>query len=252
MSLMFHRFDFDHQSVRIDQLSVSSERNLIFALMKSLPLSLSGVALGIALAAADYHVDWKVALLMMTTVAFLHLYSVTGKVEKSPAATKVFLIATIVSGLAMLNFSFGTIFLMEPLVLVASGYMIIRAVRHTEFVSRGKGVFYILLLFGFLAVFGTYYICSHSFGSWPLLLPALSTGLLSVAARTEESRKTLWLAMTSAGWMAMISYACLRMFDPWHFLFLLSLPLFFIKRFSDWSVFAFSVLTGLGFVVYLM
>ena len=128
---MFHRFDFDHQSVRIDQLSVSSERNLIFALMKSLPLSLSGVALGIALAAADYHVDWKVALLMMTTVAFLHLYSVTGKVEKSPAATKVFLIATIVSGLAMLNFSFGTIFLMEPLVLIASGYMIIRAVRHT-------------------------------------------------------------------------------------------------------------------------
>ena len=36
MSLMFHGFDFDHQSVRIDQLSVSSERNLIFALMKDI------------------------------------------------------------------------------------------------------------------------------------------------------------------------------------------------------------------------
>ena len=252
MSRMFHRFDYGHESVHMDQLSDSSERNLIFALMKSLPLSLSGVALGIALAAADYHVDWKVALLLLMTVTFLHLYSVTGKSGKSLSAARVFLIATIASGLAMLNFSFGTIFLMEPLVLVASGYMIIRAVRHTEFVSRGKGVFYIIILFGFLAVFGTYYICSHSFGSWPLLLPALSISLLSVAARTEDAQKTLRLAMTSAGWMAMISYACLRMFDPWHFLFLLSLPLFFMKRFSDWSVLVFSVLTGLGFVVYLM
>ena len=65
--------------------------------MKSLPLSLSGVALGIALAAADYHVDWRAALLLLITVTFLHMYSVAGKAGMSLTVTRVFLIATIVA-----------------------------------------------------------------------------------------------------------------------------------------------------------
>lgn len=220
--------------------------------MKSLPLSLSGVALGVALAAADYHVDWKTASLLVLAVVFLHFYSIFSKSGQSKPLTYICLALTIATGLAMLHFSFGTLFLMEPLVLTVFGYMIIRAVRHTEFVSRGKGILYIFLLFGLLAVYGSYYVCSHSFGSWPLFFPAVSVGFLSVAAKTDDTRKTFRIIMTATGWIAMTAYACLRMFDPWHFLFILSLPLFFIRKAQDWCVFVFSFLTGLGFLVYLV
>lgn len=216
--------------------------------------SIPGVLLGIMLAAADYHVDWKAALLLMAATVFLHFYSVTSKTVtgQSRIMPGVFLALTVLSGLAMLHFSFGTIFMMEPLLLMVLGYMMIRAVRHTSFVSRGKGILYVFLLFGILSVYGSYYVCSHSFGSWPLLFPALSIGLLSVAVRTEESQKTLRLVMNVSGFAAMTVYSCLRMFDPWHFLFVLSLPLFFIRKTSGWAVSAFALLSGLGFLVYLV
>lgn len=38
---------------------------------RSLPLSLSGALLGIALAVADYRVDWKTALFLAIAVVFL-------------------------------------------------------------------------------------------------------------------------------------------------------------------------------------
>lgn len=216
--------------------------------------SISGVQLGIMLAAADYHVDWKAALLLAAATVFLHFYAVTSKTVTGQGKIRpgLFLALTVLSGLAMLHFSFGTLFMMEPLILMVLGYMIIRAVRHTSFVSRGKGILYVFVLFGLLAVYGSYYVCSHSFGSWPLLFPALSIGLLSVADRTDDSQKTLRLVMNVAGFAAMIAYSCLRMFDPWHFLFVLSLPLFFIRKTSGWSVFVFALLSGMGFLVYLV
>ena len=119
------------------------------------------------------------------------------------------------------------------------------------FVSRGKGIPYVFVLFGLVAVFGSYYLCSHSFGSWPLLFPALSMGFMSVAAKSEDDRKSFSMIMTAAGWASMVVYVCLRMFDPWHFLFVLSLPLFFMKR-RSWAVFAFAFLAGAGFLAFLV
>lgn len=220
--------------------------------MKSLPLSLSGVALGIALSAADYHVDWKTVMLLLMAVCFLHAYSVSGKSGRNKTMSYICLALTIAAGLGMLHFSFGTVFLMEPLILSVFGYMIIRAARHTDFVSRGKGILYVFLMFGLLAFYGSYYVCSHSFGSWPLLFPALSAGFLNVAARTEEEQKVFRIMMTASGWVAMTLFACLRMYDPWHFLFVLSIPIFLIPKCKVWAPLAFSLLTGLGFLVYLM
>ena len=57
--------------------------------------------------------------------------------------------------------------------------------------------------------------------------------------------------MNILGWACMIAYACLRMYDPWHFLFVLSMPLFFLKK-PVWAAFAFAVLTGAGFLVFLL
>lgn len=218
---------------------------------RTLPVSLSGALLGITLAAADYRVDWKVALLLVLTVAFLHFYSVFSKTEQERKCQVIFLALTVASGLAMLYFSFGTLLLMESLLLMVFGYMIIRAVRHTDFVSRGKGIVYVFVLFGLVAVYGSYYLCSHSFGSWPLLFPALSIGSLCVASRTDDEQVRFRLLMNIAGWVFMIIYACLRMFDPWHFLFVASLPLFLLKK-RDWAAFAFAVLTGAGFMAFLV
>lgn len=219
--------------------------------MKTLPLSLSGALLGIALAAADYRVDWKTALFLVLAVVFLHFYSVCSKSESDNNWSSIALALTIASGLAMLYFSFGTLLLMEPLILIVFGYMIIRAVRHTSFVSRGKGILYVFLLFGLLSVYGSYYVCSHSFGSWPLLFPALSMGFMSVAAKADDDNFAFRLVMNIIGWACMTAYACLRMYDPWHFLFVISLPVFFLKK-PEWSAFAFAVLTGVGFLAFLL
>lgn len=219
--------------------------------MKTLPISLSGALLGIALAAADYRVDWKTALFMVLTVVFLHFYSVYSKSQSEKSLSRISLALTVASGLAMLYFSFGSILLMEPLILMVFGYMIIRAVRHTSFVSRGKGILYVFVLFGLLSVYGSYYVCSHSFGSWPLIFPALSMGLMCVAAKADDDRFGFRLVMNISGWACMTAYACLRMYDPWHFLFVLSLPVFFMKR-PEWSAFVFAVLTGAGFLAFLL
>ena len=221
---------------------------------KTLPLSLSGVMAGIMLAAADYHVDWLTALLLLASAFFLHCYSFTSKCEpeNAPKISRVLPGLVGVFGMAMLFTSFGTIFLMEPLVMAVFWYMIIRAVGHTTFVSRGKGIVYILALFGLVAVYGSYYICSHSFGSWPLLFPAMSMGFMALAVKADDEKAIFRNVMILAGWGAMIAYSCLRMFDPWHFLFVLSLPLFFMKRYLTAAVFVFALLAGAGFLMYLL
>ena len=155
------------------------------SMSRTLPLSLSGALIGVALAAADYRVDWKTAVLLVLSVIFMHFYSICSKSESEKTWSRVFLALTIVCGLGMLHFSFGTLFLMEPLILIVFGYMIIRAVKYTTFVSRGKGILYVFLLFGLLAVYGSYYVCSHSFGSWPLLFPPRSLMASSVCSRTS-------------------------------------------------------------------
>lgn len=224
-------------------------------IVKTLPLSLSGVLAGIMLAAADYHVDWLTALLMIVMTVFLHCFSLTVKSEdeKEKNLSNVFLILMIASGVGMIYSSFGTVlFMMETLLILVFGYMIIRAVRHTDFVSRGKGIAYVFVLFGLVSVYGSYYMCSHSFGSWPLLFPALSMGFMAVAAKADDDKVLFRNLMLFAGWASMIVFSCLRMYDPWHFLFVLSLPLFFMKRRLVAAIFAFAILSGSGFLMYLL
>ena len=61
------------------------------------------------MAAADYRVDWKTAVLLVLSVIFLHFYSLSSKSESQKTWSRVFLALTIVSGLGMLHFSFGTL-----------------------------------------------------------------------------------------------------------------------------------------------
>jgi 1,4-dihydroxy-2-naphthoate octaprenyltransferase len=128
-----------------------------------------------------------------------------------------------------------------------------------------------LLIYGIIPVFGAYYVCTHSFGSYLLFLPSFAAGALCLAVRnagylTETKDRifhTVWIA---AGVAAMTVYSCLRIYDLWHFLYLASLPLFVWLLSVMWknrgevktyeiklaaTVLLFCVLSGLGFMIYL-
>ena len=83
---------------------------------ESLPLSLSGVILGILLAAADYVVDWKVAVSLFVATAFLHLSVNAEKLSKTDEqmkkASMALLAMTVVCGVLAVYFTFGTLLLM--------------------------------------------------------------------------------------------------------------------------------------------
>ncbi len=221
---------------------------------------------------------------------------VTGELTESDMKLmiKILVVLTCLSGMTMLFFSFGTLFCMESLLLMVLGYFAIRAaMKYTmgknPYGYRGLGDVFVFIFFGIVAVFGSYCICSHVFAPSLILLPAVSIGSFGMAVLNvnnirdmESDRKTrttvaLQLGENGAkiyqtilivmGWAAMLAYACLRMFDPWHFLFVLTLPLYIWHLAGVWknsgqaldkylpmlvlSTFAFAVLGGLGFLVYL-
>ena len=243
--------------------------------LKTLPLALSGVVLGMMLAAADYHVDWKAACFLLLAVSCLHiLANVKNIQEYEPDSYKVLswilLILAIACGLTTVYLSFGSLFLLESFILMIFGYFAVNsALRRTIGVnplsSRRLTPVYSFVFLGPLSVLGTYYICAHTFSSWLILLPAASVGLFSMLA-TDAGRKPLFmLLLIVGGWTAAVVYSCLRMFDIWHFCFVLTLPLFIwylitaTKRNTPdqplallyVSIFAFTVLTGLGYLVFL-
>ncbi len=207
---------------------------------------------------------------------------------------KVLIVLTCLSGMTMLFFSFGTLFCMESLLMMVLGYFAITAaVKYTmgknPYGYRGLGDIYVFIFFGIVSVFGAYCLCTHVFATWIILLPAVSIGAFSIAVlnvnnirdmesdrltRTttairlgEKGAKIYHTALIFLGWASMSVYACLRMFDPWHFLFVLTLPLYVWHLAGVWknsgqaldkylpmlvlSTFAFAVLGGLGFLVYL-
>ena len=189
--------------------------------------------------------------------------------------------------------SFGTFFAIEPLLLMVLGVAaIIAAMRYTlgrnPYGYRGMGDLYVFLFFGLVSVLGSYFVASHEM-FWRMLLPASSIGFFSVAvlnvnnirdmetdARTrvtiplkigEKRAKVYQTVLIVAGWCCMAAYSLMRVNDIWHYLFVLSLPLFAIHLSGVWkrtgkaldpmlpllvmSTFLFAILGGLGYLVYL-
>lgn len=288
--------------------------------LRTLPLSLAGVSLGLMLAAADYRVSWPVALFTVITTVCLQilsnvsnelgdflngtdtpdrqgpLYSLSeGCLQKGDfkAMIAVYVIICIASGLAMIWFSFGTFFAIEPLLLMVLGAAaIIAAMRYTlgrnPYGYRGMGDLYVFIFFGLVAVLGSYFIATHTM-FWRMLLPAASIGAFSVAVlnvnnirdmSTDAGKRVTvplkiggrWARvyqtlLVVAGWISMLAYSFLRMQDPWHYLFVLTLPLYAIHLSGVWkrtgkaldpmlpllviSTFIFALLGGLGYLVYL-
>ncbi len=290
--------------------------------LRTLPLSLAGVLLGILLATSDFQVSLAAALLIMLTTVNLQIlsnlcnelgdvlhgtdradrqgpqYGLNGG-ELSIGGMKwligIFVVLCIASGLAMIWASFGTLLSLEAICLMMLGAAAIGgAMKYTlgrnPYGYRGLGDVYVFLFFGLVAVLGSYFVAAHTIDSWWLILPACGMGFFSMGVLNVNNirdmksdaatRVTVAIrlglrgariyqtALIVAGWACMLAYCLLRIFDPWHYLFVLTLPLYVIHLRGVWtredraldpmlpllviSTFALSLLMGLGFVVFLL
>ena len=289
--------------------------------LRTLPLSLSGIALGVMLAVADYRVrPWVIVLLALTTVFLQILSNLSNElgdtlhgvdaedrqglryslqdgdmsVPQMKGLIGVIVALCCLSGLAMIHVSFGTFFSMQALGFILLGAGAIWAAMHYTLGSnpygyRGLGDLFVFLFFGIATVCGGYFICAHEIPSWILLLPAGTVGCFSVAvlnvnnirdmksdARTRttvalrlggKGARIYQTVLIVLGWALMILFSSLRFFSLWHYLFVLTLPLFVMHLRGVWtredaaldpmlpllvlSSFAFCLLGGLGYIVYL-
>ena len=289
--------------------------------LRTLPLSLSGIVMGVFLAAADYRVDaLTVVFLTLTTVCLQILSNLSNELGDTLHGTdtedrqgiryslqdgemtvpemkrliKIVAVLCCVFGLLMIKFSFGKIFDWHPMTFVVLGAAAIWAAMHytlgkNPYGYRGLGDLFVFLFFGIATVCGGYFLCAHEFPSWIILLPATAIGCFSVAVLNvnnirdmkSDAATRVTVAMKlgvkrariyqtvliTLGWAAMLAYCSLRFFSIWHYLFVLTLPLFIIHLRGMWtredraldpmlpllvmSSFLFSLLAGLGFVTFL-
>lgn len=221
---------------------------------KDILLSFSAPLMGVLLAVADNYVDWATALSLLVTVALLHMYMST--------ESRVFLILSVAASSLTVYLANGSLLCLESLLLLLLTYFLLRMAKGTGGSDGITERILTILLNGPVAVYGTYFVCTHSFGSWVLLLPSFSIGLLCVAAELDRIKCHRFLvpALILAGVALMTTYSLIRIYDPAHYLYMVSLPLFIIymvrrkesySSLLDLSVFVFSLLAGIGYVIYL-
>lgn len=297
--------------------------------LRTLPLSMAGVLMGILLATADYHVDlWAAVLIVVTTVCLQILSNLSNELgdvlHGTDTAERVgpqyglnsgeltvrdmkrliglFVVLCMISGTATILVSFGTLVdLKHPLaemdwtptlLLLLGAGAIMSAMRYTlgrnPYGYRGLGDIFVFIFFGLVSVMGSYLVSSHTL-FWRMLLPATAIGCFSVAVlnvnnirdmatdrinrvtvaiRLGEKRAKIYqTVLIVLGWVAMIAYCQLRIFSLWHYLFVLTLPLYVLHVRGVWqrsdreldpmlpllvmSTFLFAILSGVGFCVYL-
>lgn len=291
--------------------------------LRTLPLSISGVMLGLLLAASDYIVRPGVMVFaVLTTVLLQILSNVSNELGDTLRGTDregermgpgyalaqghldirdykvmiwVYVLLSAVSGLAMIWLSFGTFFDIGPFILILLGFKSISsAMKYTlgrnPYGYRGLGDLYVFSFFGVVAVLGSYFVAAHTIRTWMLLLPAVSMGCFSVGVLNvnnirdmksdaatrktvplmigEKNAKIYHTLLIVTGWAAMLVYSGLRIFDWWHYIFVLTLPLFVVHLSGVWrnsgkdldrqlpllvaSSSLFALLAGIGFVAYLL
>lgn len=179
--------------------------------LRTLPLSLAGVIVGVALACSLCKVQITVVVALMLTTAFLQIlsnlsnelgdtlhgtdtserqgihYSIQdGEMTVAQMKRLIVVIALLccVCGAAMTFFSFGTLLAVEPVCCLLLGASAIwAAMSYTlgknPYGYRGLGDIFVFIFFGLVAVLGAGYICSHTLRLiW--LLPSAAFGCWSI------------------------------------------------------------------------
>lgn len=290
--------------------------------LRTLPLSMAGVLLGILLATADWRVDlWTAVLIVLTTVCLQILSNLSNELGdvlrgtdtadregpeyglNSGALTigqmkgliAAFVVLCIVFGSLMTWKAFGTLFSLTPiLVLMLGAAAIMAAMKYTlgrnPYGYRAKGDIYVFLFFGLVSVLGAYFVCTAGVGlHWKLLLPASAIGFFSVgvldvnnirdmktdaanrvtvAIKLGEKRARIYqTVLIVLGWACMVAYCLLCWPSLWHWLWVLTLPMYILHLRGVWirsgkaldpmlpllvmATFALSILAGVGFCAHL-
>ena len=257
--------------------------------LRTLPLSLSGVILGACLASENHKVGgWTILLLLLTTV-FLQIlsnlsnelgdvlkgtdtddrqgpgYGISeGSLSIGDMRRLISVMATLcaLSGCGMVWVSFGALFCLKSVCLLALGALAIAAaIRYTlgpsPYGYRGLGDVAVFIFFGLVSVLGAYYVCAHTISYPTLILPAAAIGCFSVGVlnvnnirdmRTDAANRVTvaiklglrnariyQTALICLGWILLLTFAALHNPSPWHFLFTLTLPLYLVHLKGVWT-----------------
>ena len=207
----------------------------------------------------------------------------------------LFVVLCMIFGAAMTWRAFGTLLDLTPILVLMMGAAAIAGAMkytlgHNPYGYRAKGDIYVFLFFGLVAVLGSYFVCTQGVGlHWKLLFPASGVGCFSVGVlnvnnirdmKTDAANRVtvaIKLGLKRAriyqtvliglGWACMIAYCLLCWPSVWHWMWVITLPLYIIHLKGIWtredraldpmlpllvmSTFALSLLFGLGFCVYL-
>lgn len=248
--------------------------------LRTLPLSLSGVILGVTLAADKADVSpWTAALIFLTTVCLQILSNLSNELGDTLSGTDsadrqgpqyalgsgdmtvgdikkligIFIGLCIVSGLAMIQVSFGSIFKAESICLeVLGAAAIVGAMKYTlgknPYGYRGLGDMSVFIFFGLVSVLGGYYVAARELPSLIMLLPASAIGCFSVGVlnvnnirdmKTDAVNRVtvaIKLGMRGAriyqtilvalGWALILVFCAVYDFAPGHYIFIITLPLY--------------------------
>lgn len=256
--------------------------------LRTLPLSLSGVVLGMAIAMSHHPVPVGTAVLLLATTALLQVlsnlsnelgdtlhgtdtaerqgihYSIQdGEMTVGQMKTLIAAVAAACAlcGAAMTGVSFGTLWGVEPVLLLLLGAAAMAAaVRYTlgrnPYGYRGLGDLFVFIFFGLVAVMGSHYVCVHTLGDWRIVLPAAAIGCFSVgvlnvnnirdmptdaATRTTVAlrlgghrARVYQTALVVCGWVLMAAYTLLATqgWTPW--LYVAALPLYVLHLHGVW------------------
>ena len=180
--------------------------------LRTLPLSLAGITLGVFLAAKGHEPGWlTVTLLVLTTVCLqilsnlsnelgdtlhgtdrsdrqgIHYSIQDGEMTVPEMKRLIGCVAVLccLSGAGMVWSAFGTWFAPFPLFFLALGAAAVWAAMHytlgrNPYGYRGLGDIFVFIFFGLATVCGGYYLSCLEW-DWSILLPAAAIGCFSVA-----------------------------------------------------------------------
>ncbi len=257
--------------------------------LRTLPLSLAGVILGVTLAADKTDVSpWTAALIFLTTVCLQILSNLSNELGDTLSGTDsadrqgpkyalgsgdmtigdikklilMFIGLCVISGLAMIQVSFGSLFKTESICLEVLGAAAIAgAMKYTlgknPYGYRGLGDMSVFIFFGLVSVLGGYYVAARELPPLIMLLPASAIGCFSVGVlnvnnirdmKTDAVNRVtvaIKLGMKGAriyqtilvtlGWALILVFCAVYDFAPGHYIFIITLPLYIKHLQGVWT-----------------
>ncbi len=195
------------------------------ARLRTLPLSVSGIILGMAVAYPKAHTNgnfYVIFILCLLTTLFLQVLSnyandygdaIKGtdnehrvgpkraiqSGEISATAMKKAIIITsilsVVSSILVIYFSFGTEKFLQAFIYLFLGIVsVVAAIKYTvgqnAYGYQGLGDVFVFLFFGLLSTVGSYYLYTHELNG-KIFLPAIAIGLLSTAVLNMNNMRDI-------------------------------------------------------------